>query len=105
MIRPTTIFILLMTAALAPTGGQELSVNGQRLTPAGLTRQALANNPELNSYAAEVAAARASLKTAGTIRNPEISTQFGYKNVQEGSGTGLTPPTPGAPANTPKVWL
>ena len=47
-----------------------------------LVREALAKNPELNFYTAEIAAARGALKTAGTIRNPELSTQAGYKNTR-----------------------
>jgi cobalt-zinc-cadmium efflux system outer membrane protein len=55
-------------------------------TPAALVRQALANNSELKFYAAEIAAARGTLKTAGTIRNPELNTQAGYKNARDNSG-------------------
>jgi cobalt-zinc-cadmium efflux system outer membrane protein len=53
-----------------------------------LVREALEKNPELNSYRAEIAAAKGSLKTAGTIRNPELSTQAGYKNARANSGGG-----------------
>ena len=49
------------------------------MTPEALVRQALAQNPELNFYVAKIAAAKGSLKTAGTIRNPELNTQAGYK--------------------------
>ena len=50
-----------------------------------LVREALLRNPELNFYRAEIAAARGTLKTAGTIRNPELSTQAGYKNTRDNS--------------------
>jgi cobalt-zinc-cadmium efflux system outer membrane protein len=50
-----------------------------------LTAEALANNPELKFYAAEIAAAKGTLKTAGTIRNPELNTQAGYKNARDNS--------------------
>ena len=51
-----------------------------------LVREALAKNPELNSYGAEIAAARGTWKTAGAIRNPELATQVGYKNTRANSG-------------------
>jgi cobalt-zinc-cadmium efflux system outer membrane protein len=50
-----------------------------------LVREALLKNPELNFYRAEIAAAKGTLKTAGTIRNPELSTQAGYKNTRDNS--------------------
>jgi outer membrane protein, heavy metal efflux system len=55
-------------------------------TPAALVRQALANNPELTFYAAEIGAAEGALKTAGTIRNPELNTQAGYKSARDNFG-------------------
>ena len=55
-------------------------------TPAALVRQALANNPELKFYTAEIAAAKGTLKTAGTIRNPELNTEAGYKNARDNFG-------------------
>jgi outer membrane protein, heavy metal efflux system len=51
-----------------------------------LTAEALANNPELKFYAAEIAAAKGTLKTAGTIRNPELNTQAGYKSARDNFG-------------------
>jgi cobalt-zinc-cadmium efflux system outer membrane protein len=54
--------------------------------PAALVREALANNPELKFYAAEITAAKGTLKTAGTIRNPELHTEAGYKNTRDNSG-------------------
>jgi outer membrane protein, heavy metal efflux system len=55
-------------------------------TPEGLVKQALQRNPELNFFVAEIAAAKGAMRTAGTIRNPELSTEFGYKNARENSG-------------------
>ena len=57
-----------------------------RGAPAALVQQALANNPELKFYAAEIAAAKGTLKTAGTIRNPDLHTEAGYKNTRDNSG-------------------
>jgi cobalt-zinc-cadmium efflux system outer membrane protein len=50
-----------------------------------LVREALTRNPELNFYTAEIAAARGAWKTAGTMRNPELNTQAGYKNTRDNS--------------------
>jgi outer membrane protein, heavy metal efflux system len=57
-----------------------------QMAPDAVVRQALEKNPELNFYAAEIAAAKGGLKTAGTIRNPELNTQAGYKNARDKSG-------------------
>jgi cobalt-zinc-cadmium efflux system outer membrane protein len=55
-------------------------------TPQTLVNQALQRNPELNFFQAEIAAAKGGVRTAGTLRNPELSTEFGYKNSRENSG-------------------
>jgi cobalt-zinc-cadmium efflux system outer membrane protein len=55
-------------------------------TPEALVKQALQRNPELNFFAAEIAAAKGAVRTAGTVRNPELSTEVGYKNSRENSG-------------------
>src|SRR6266513_2175932 len=53
-----------------------------------LVDEALEKNPELNFYRAEIAAAKAERKTAGTLANPQLNTQIGQKRVRDGSGTG-----------------
>jgi cobalt-zinc-cadmium efflux system outer membrane protein len=55
-------------------------------TPETLVKQALQRNPELNFFAAEIAAAKGAVRTAGTLRNPELNTELGYKNSRENSG-------------------
>jgi cobalt-zinc-cadmium efflux system outer membrane protein len=55
-------------------------------TPEALVKQALERNPELNFFVAEIAAARGAVRTAGTLRNPELNTELGYKNSRENSG-------------------
>lgn len=55
-------------------------------TPEALARRAVQRNPELNFFIAEIAAAKGAMRTAGTVRNPELSTEFGYKNSRENSG-------------------
>lgn len=62
-----------------------LSVRGA-MTPDALVREALQQNPEINFYAAELSAAKSGVRTAGTMRNPELSTQAGYKNSRDNSG-------------------
>jgi outer membrane protein, heavy metal efflux system len=58
-------------------------------TPQQLVEQALHRNPELNFFLSEIAAAKEALRTAGTVRNPEINSELGYKNSREKSG-GIT---------------
>jgi cobalt-zinc-cadmium efflux system outer membrane protein len=55
-------------------------------TPQTLVNQALQRNPELNFFVAEIAAAKGAIRTAGTLRNPDLSTEIGYKNSRENSG-------------------
>ena len=55
-------------------------------TPEALVKQALQRNPELNFFAAEIAAAKGAVRTAKTIRNPELSSELGYKHSQDNSG-------------------
>jgi cobalt-zinc-cadmium efflux system outer membrane protein len=73
----------------ASVRAENSSVGPDHMTPAALAGQALANNQELKFYAAEIAAAKGGLKTAGTIRNPELNTQAGYKNTHDKSGDTL----------------
>ena len=55
-------------------------------TPEVLVKQALQRNPELNFFVAEIAAAKGGVRTARTVRNPELSSEVGYKNSHENSG-------------------
>ena len=55
-------------------------------TPEALVKQALQRNPELNFFVAEIAAAKGAARIAGTLRNPELSSELGYKNSRENSG-------------------
>ncbi len=80
------LFIGVLITGVAPMRAENSSVTRIQTTPAALVRQALANNPELTFYAAEIATAKGALKTAGTIRNPELNTQAGYKNARDNFG-------------------
>ena len=55
-------------------------------TPEALVKQALQRNPELNFFVAEIDAAKGAVRTAGTVRNPELSSELGYKNSRESAG-------------------
>jgi len=55
-------------------------------TPEALVKQALQRNPELNFFVAEIAAAKGGVRTAGTVRNPELRSELGYKNSRDNSG-------------------
>ena len=52
------------------------------ITLDGLVAQALAENPELKFYEAEIAAAKGERKAAGAWANPEIAGEFGRKRVR-----------------------
>jgi cobalt-zinc-cadmium efflux system outer membrane protein len=79
-------FISVLITGVAPARAENSSTAPNHTTPAALVRQALAYNSELKFYAAEIAAAKGTLKTAGTIRNPELNTEAGYKNTRDNSG-------------------
>jgi len=57
-------------------------------TPEALVKEALQRNPELNFFVAEIAAAKGAVRTAKTVRNPELSSEVGYKNSRDNSGGG-----------------
>src|SRR5437870_1810035 len=80
------LFIGVLITGVAPSLAENSSVAPNHTTPAALVRQALVNNPELKFYAAEIAAAKGTLKTAGTMRNPELNTEAGYKNTRDNFG-------------------
>src|SRR5207245_6224556 len=72
------------TESAAPTGTNEISVES-------LVQEALAKNPELNFYKAEIAAAKGERRTAEAWANPELAGTAGSKrSVAPGaSGEGL----------------
>jgi cobalt-zinc-cadmium efflux system outer membrane protein len=51
-----------------------------------LVAEITANNPELKFYEAEIAAARAARRTAGTLPDPELSLEAGRKRVHDAAG-------------------
>jgi cobalt-zinc-cadmium efflux system outer membrane protein len=48
-----------------------------------------ANNPELKFYEAEIAAAKAGVRSASSYNNPELSLDLGRKRVKDASGASL----------------
>jgi outer membrane protein, heavy metal efflux system len=82
------LFIGALIAGLPSVWARDLSIVANHTTSAALARRALESNPELKFYVAEIAAAKGALKTAGTIRNPELNAQAGYKNARDNSRGG-----------------
>ena len=78
--------IYTQTKSLAASAILFACASGLAETPQTLVNQALQRNPELNFFVAEIAAAKGAVRTARIIRNPELSTEFGYKNSRENSG-------------------
>lgn len=69
----------LATAAEPETTPPPLSIEA-------LTTEVLASNPELNFYRAEIAAAQAGVRVAGSANNPELSVQAGHKRTRDSAG-------------------
>jgi outer membrane protein TolC len=86
-------FWLVAVATSCRVLGAELgpseSTRTNAVTLESLVEQALRENPELQFYRAELAAARAGRKTAALMPNPELGGSVGYKNSRERS-TGAT---------------
>jgi outer membrane protein, heavy metal efflux system len=80
------LILFLTITGVSSLKAERSSLVAGAMTPEFLVRQALANNPELKFYAGEIAAAKGTLKTAGTIRNPELNTTAGYKNARDNFG-------------------
>ena len=75
----TTFSLIVITASLC---AEPLSLDA-------LAAQAVAKNPEISYFEAEIAAAKGGRKTAGQIANPEVSAQGGGKRVKDLGGAGL----------------
>jgi len=87
------IGLLLALAALKCLRGAETEnatpANANEVSVESLVQEALAKNPELNFYKAEIAAAKGERRTAGTLANPEIASQVGAKRARSAE-SGLT---------------
>jgi outer membrane protein, heavy metal efflux system len=71
-----TVLICAIASAVAETSKPPSST-----TIDALVTQALAENPELKFYEAEIAAAKGEKRTAGAWQNPEISGELGAKRT------------------------
>jgi cobalt-zinc-cadmium efflux system outer membrane protein len=82
--------LVLATVASLTLAADVEEINLPPPTPSlsleALVAEALENNPELQFYQAEIAAAKAGRKSAGLLANPELSGDVGQKRV---SGGGL----------------
>ncbi len=75
---------LLAVAAPALAGPSNVAPDSATITLEALVAEALRNNPELEFYRAEIAAARGERKSAGAWPNPEVEVAGGHKRVSEG---------------------
>jgi cobalt-zinc-cadmium efflux system outer membrane protein len=78
---------ILFSSTVFPAEAPALSDPDQAATSAGisldaLVREVLEQNPELEFYEAELAAARAGRKTASRWENPEVTASIGSKRVE-----------------------
>ena len=76
----TSIFLFVLALAVGLAAAAEKSPPPVTLN--ALVTQALAENPELKFYEAEIAAAKGGRKAAGTWANPELSGELGRKRVR-----------------------
>lgn len=60
---------------------------GESLSPGAVVAEILAGNPELRFYEAEIEAARAGVRAAGSLADPELSVTAGRKRVHDSVGT------------------
>jgi len=81
-----TMFIYTKTKSVTASAILLVCATALAETPQKLVQQALERNPELTFFVAEIAAAKGAVRTAGTVRNPELNSEVGYKNSRENSG-------------------
>ena len=79
---PITISFAIALAPIVCGGGDTISLDG-------LVSEALARNPEIKVYTAQIAAAKGERRTAGEWPNPEASTETGAKIVRDYHGNTL----------------
>jgi cobalt-zinc-cadmium efflux system outer membrane protein len=81
--RILVILVSYVTASLLARAAE--SEPAPSLTVSALVDEALAKNPELKFYEAEITAAKAGRKTAGLLGNPQLSGDVGH-NAQKFGG-------------------
>src|SRR5262245_62028830 len=80
------MFIYTQTKSVTASAVLLVCASALAETPQALVQQSLRRNPELNFFVAEIAAAKGAVRTAVTVRNPELNSELGYKNSRENSG-------------------
>jgi cobalt-zinc-cadmium efflux system outer membrane protein len=73
---------LLVTGSQPVCAGEPASLSLDRLVA-----EITANNPELEFYEAEIAAAKAGRRSAGALNDPELSLDAGRKRLRDATGT------------------
>src|SRR5262245_10449751 len=87
MNRKIACLVSVMVAvwsAASPAYGAELPSDPGKSSLETIVADVIGHNPELAFYEAEIAAARAERRTAGTLANSELSTTVGNKHVNAG---------------------
>jgi hypothetical protein len=75
------LFIGVLIGGLAPALAGDSVRATTDMTPEALVRQALAQNPELNFYTAEIAAAKGLTENGWDNSESEVNTDAGYKTL------------------------
>jgi len=79
--------VLVSSRGLGAEGGAAASPQEKTIGLEALVADVVRDNPELRFYEAEIAAAKAGRRTAGSFANPELSGGFGQKSVRESGVT------------------
>lgn len=82
LLRPLCGFLLLALVARA----QNAPAESPPVSLPVLVGEITANNPELKFYEAEIAAAKASTRSAAALSDPEVSLDVGRKRVKDPTG-------------------
>ncbi len=79
---PLFFSLLVTLIPVCAIAGEEGAIAANTVTLEVLVTEALADNPELRFYEAEIAAAKGDRKTVGAWVNPEFSSEVGRKRVR-----------------------
>src|SRR5262245_30572116 len=88
MVMKRFVFGFYAVVALAALVAEAHGAGTNEMSLEALVQEALANNPELGFYRAEITAAQAGRKAAGLWGNPEISGSVGQKYTRGGGLSG-----------------
>lgn len=80
--RHSSVFVFVLAAVAIVRAGDAPSTSLE-----ALVADIVAHHPELKFYEAEIQAARASARTAGSRADPELAVELGRKRVKEPPGT------------------